>query len=533
MTEPVQMINLVNVLDGILQLDNGTDLRIGLVKAGATLTIPQAQTAHPLIVSCMQRGWLLPENHPTVLQMRNAPVPQSISFNAGGQDMPTQGMTGTVTPSWAPNSADNVNLPGLMQRVPQNMDEISSGGVNVSDAQSIITGGRSRPDADAVVPNADYVLRQAARGQNTTIPQYVDNTQVPTAGSIVNANRPGSPQYNTATGVPQFAPGVQVTPGVQAGGYAQVVQGQGPQQVVQTQPMAFPPQGMQFQGQQIVQHRGAYPTMQRVFSPTPTQQQVSSSAPGGTHGQLIMTQAIPGSGPVLDVADIINNPAGVDLEAATNQFLSSVQQGNRQATIMTNYKDMDETKKLNFIFSTQDLPLLYKLLAMERSGRVSVFIQNKILQLGGAIPSQAQLQNIQATMQPAVAPQSPMLSAGDKILVEYPDWDDQKKVSFIGTVKDPEFLKRLARREVSQTVNAYLTGRIAELETAIQANIQAGLAKGAMPPELNGAIEDSILKPPAPPGVQQIPAVQQVPAVTAPAPVQAVQPQVIYQPPIA
>jgi hypothetical protein len=157
-------------------------------------------------------------------------------------------------------------------------------------------------------------------------------------------------------------------------------------------------------------------------------------------------------------------------------------------------------------------------------------------------------------MQQAQAqPVQPVMNPADQLLAQYPEWDEQKKGAFIGTVKDPEFLKRILKREPSQGLITYITSRISELEAAHAAALAAQAQQGAAPPEvLQNAVEDRSLVPPPPPQfppqqpAQPVQPVQhaQVPQVVmpvaqpAPAPAPAPRPvapqqpqQVIFQPP--
>jgi hypothetical protein len=221
-------------------------------------------------------------------------------------------------------------------------------------------------------------------------------------------------------------------------------------------------------------------------------------------GQLILPSSVPGQGQLQNIEDVIG-ATGVDIGASTEAFLRDVTQGNRTATIVSNYKEWDPQKKVNFISTTNDLDLLYKLFMREGSGQISLYIQNQIARLGGQVP-----QRVAAPAGPQMQPAQPQPphNVVAQILLEYPDWDDQRKVAFINSLKDIDLLRRLQKREPSAGINTQITARIAALET--QSPVDGGQA-------VEGAIVDRELPQTPPPPPAPNPANVQLSASPAPA----------------
>ncbi len=500
---PPTIVTLINASHGTLLLDDGVTLRYGTIPQGQTVKILDYQIVHPMIVTSMQRGWLIQEGTPAAQSYRQAQAPQSLSYVGGGTDFVNQ-VPGPGLISFLPPGAEGVNLPGVVGRGP-GFDDSTQAPAEIADAQGIITGGRSAPDQTVIVPDADQILRNAARSQNTMIPPY-QPTGGPLNAQQVLASRPNQGGYNAAFNpqLPQpqpMAPQPTQPPFMQnlpTPNVAQYV----PQQV---------PQQPQYQhmGQQIVR-QGNQVGLQQVIRPGMPQSGPLPKSP--QMGQLIIGSEIPGGGQLRDIGEM---SAGVmlDVEQQTTALLKGIEQGNRNAQILLNYKEWPEQKKLFFIAGTKDLEMLYKLFHAETSGTLSMYIQNRIVQLGGQVP--AYRQPIQTAPAPAIptVPQNVL----NGVLLQYPDWDETSKLAFIANVSDPELLMKLQKREPSAQVNIKIAERITQVQGQI--NVEE------FPAGLPGAIVDKGL----PTKLQGEPIVQQ-PATQVATPLTATPAQTTVQP---
>jgi hypothetical protein len=422
-----RLVKLFNVIDSPIQLE-AADLRIGLVKPGQFITIPEVHLGHQSIVQCMSHGWLVQEGHPSIAQAQARRSGGTVSFpgsNAewaqpvgpaawalrggdvtghvpmqpghqpgypGGPAMPGMPQAGYPGGPAMPGMPTGFALPGMVQR--SGNPEVMDSPVGVADAGAIITDGRSRPDAATLVPDADTVFRNSMRGVNTIVPpqpgmvapppyMVVPTAPVdmgpPLAGGIIAAQRPGGPQYNVTVG-PQggYYP---AQPGAHTQPYGAPVT---PSPVTPwTQPPGPvpPPNAGPYspQGGYVVHGNmgpqtgfpGAHQPPQRgAYPQRPWVQapppQPSPLAPGGTMGQLIVPGPSFGQAGLMDVGNAVTNwGKGGDLFETTESVLHDVQHGNRMAGLIANYKEWPIQKRWHFIQTTQDLSLLYKFYSME------------------------------------------------------------------------------------------------------------------------------------------------------------------------
>jgi hypothetical protein len=360
----------------------------------------------------------------------------------------------------------------------------------------------------------------------------------PLAGGILaSQQRPGQPQQNVIVGP---ATGYPPQPGAHTQPYGAPSASPVPPYVAPPSMGAYDPTGGQFvqanMGAQPgfpnarqVQGRGAYPRQSWVQAPPP---QASPIPPGGTMGQLIVPGTGFGQAGLMDVgAQAANWGRGGDLFEATESVLHDVQQGNRQAGLVANYKEWPLQKRWHFIHTTQDLALLYKFYSMEvgapverRSNDMILALQQRIAMGGGQVPDMNQVQAMQITQTTQVQAQETNVLT--RVMLDFPTWSDAQKLAFVNTVKDPEFLTALLQRfRNSPAVDQVLQTRIASINELIrQADQQRAAAQptnvptqqppfvqtpsGAVvqpnaPPvqaqPIPGAIMDTVLTPPAQP----------------------------------
>lgn len=507
-----RLVRLYNVINGVLQLEAAG---LGLIKPGHFISIPEAMLANQLVLQCMQQEWLVPEGHPKVVQARavqhGAPV-----MRPGGQAEFAYQMP--LPPGVHPQG---MRLAGMVNR--QGNPELVDSPVGVADANSIITGGRSFPEAQAMVPDADQVMRMGMRGQNTAvgqpgvpfnqgIPPMPQDPGIPLAGGILASQNPTQPQHNVIVGQPTGQP-------MQPGAFTQAPQP--PMASSPVMPWAQPGQpvpGMpnaQFVGPNLPQYgipqqRGAYPSFQAVQTPP----QPSPIAPGGTMGQLIVPGSSYGQAGVMDIENAIVSAGRTDLFENTERVLNSVAQANREAGLVANYKEWTPQKRWDFIHRTQDLALLYKFYAMEiaapedrRSNQIILRLQQLIAAVNGQVPDVNLVRAMQIQQQ---TPQGSPQTTYGQILAEYPDWEDARKQAFVANLKDTELLGRLLKREINPANQQLIQSQIAQInELNRQAAVQRAQGQPtAIPPQeppfLQGAVVDAKLSPPPPPAQQPV-----------------------------
>jgi len=199
-------------------------------------------------------------------------------------------------------------------------------------------------------------------------------------------------------------------------------------------------------------------------------------------GQLIVPGPAFGQAGLMDVGNAVTNwGKGGDLYETTEAVLHDVQQGNRTAGLIANYKEWPIQKRWQFIHTTQDLALLYKFYSMEvgapedrRSNDLIMLLQQRIAMGGGQVPD---LNQVRAMSIPQQSPQDSNVLT--QVLANFPSWSDDQKIAFIGTLKDPEFLTVLLQRyRNSSVVDQQLQTRIASLQEMVrQAEAQRAAAQ--------------------------------------------------------
>jgi hypothetical protein len=355
--------------------------------------------------------------------------------------------------------------------------------------------------------------------QHYAVPPVPMDPGAPLAGGILaSQQRPGQPQQNVIVGPGGYPP----QPGAHTQPYG------APATASPVPPFAMPPgmgpydptggqfvqgnMGTQpgFPNARQVQGRGAYPRQSWVQAPPP---QPSPIPPGGTMGQLIVPGTGFGQASLMDVgSQAMGWGKGGDLFEATENVLHDVQQGNRQAGLVANYKEWPLQKRWHFIHTTQDLALLYKFYSMEvgapaerRSNDMILALQQRIAMAGGQVPDMNQVQAMQLTQTAQVQAQETNVLT--RVLLDFPTWSDTQKLAFVGTVKDPELLTALLQRfRNSPAVDQQIQSRIASINEMIRQADQSRAASQptavpAQQPPFVQTPSGAVVQPNAPPFV--------------------------------
>jgi hypothetical protein len=209
-----------------------------------------------------------------------------------------------------------------------------------------------------------------------------------------------------------------------------------------------------------------------------------------------------------------------NIEADTNARLLDSKRRQEVATITSNYREMDAQKRGAVVINCQDLNLLYRLLGMETAATVSAYIQNKILELGGRLPTAEEMQQIQqanattsgapAQLQPVIAPSlfqpatTPLNPMRD-LITRYVmgEMAGQEKVAFIPKLRDLDQLNKLLKIEGSDGIKAMISAQITQVQAVVQAAEAAPNMPGrptTAPLKPEEVVMDKTLTPPPAPG---------------------------------
>lgn len=572
-----QLHTLYNVKDGPIYLDDGVLVRVGHIQPGHAIQLTAAQMGSGQVATCMQLGWLVPANHPSIVSARAAQVPGGVAHPGGNNDAPLQGAPGVIAwPGMA--GADAVHsvpagyptLPGVVGR--QDVGDYDGAPGDIPNANSVITGRPSHDPGTPLVQPADATIRHSMVPR---IPAYQEPAGPVNAGELMRqAFDPRAPQRNFAVGpqghvpptpyagaptAPTYpgAPGhVPAGPTPGAGGAMVVPGGPGPAGYPPLPPQFRPPNMPQQPGYQLVRGRDGRTVQQPVFVPPYTASPVPRTP---DMGSLVLHSAYPTEREPMSISDLGELDTR-SIGQATEALLHGADRARQVQTILQSYKEGDVNKRAWLAGSSQNIEVLYRILTIENAPGLIAHIQNRIVALGGQVPDANYIAQLRGQMAQQAAVAAPQVQAAPAaatpyaqgVLTAYPDWEDEHKMEFISKQVDPDLLMRLRRREPSPVIQAQIDGRMklvqeaeaqaaqdaaqaaqavqsAAAPAAVQASAQPQMQPGG---DVPGAVVDRTLPPFMKPVVVAQAAVAPAPVVAPVAPL-APAPAPVYIPPAA